>query len=138
MLFGHLPEVFLILLLGLLVFGPRKMIEMGSSLGRTLREFREATKDLSWQELTGIGSATETPRQTALSKLSQLSQAIGVTTGAEAATPQKPTSAEAPADNVIDAAADPVPDMEPVPPAESASDTEQAEQAEQAEHSPES
>jgi sec-independent protein translocase protein TatA len=98
MLLGHLPEIFALLVLGLLVFGPRKMIEMGSSLGKAVREFRESTKDLSWNELTGFGSSTETPRQTALSKLSQFSQAVGVNRANES----QPTSPPAPADAVVE------------------------------------
>ena len=34
------PELLLLLLVGLLVFGPRRLPEMGRSLGRGLREFK--------------------------------------------------------------------------------------------------
>ena len=40
-----LPELLLILVIGLLVFGPSRLPEMGRSLGRALREFHEATRD---------------------------------------------------------------------------------------------
>ena len=45
-------EIFLIFLIALLVFGPRKLPELGKSLGKGLREFRRATDDLksSWNE----------------------------------------------------------------------------------------
>jgi TatA/E family protein of Tat protein translocase len=78
MFFGHLTEIVALVFIGLLVFGPKKMIDIAAALGRAVRELREATKDLSWQELTGMGSPTETPRQTAMSKLSQFSQAVGL------------------------------------------------------------
>jgi sec-independent protein translocase protein TatA len=35
------PEVGLILLAAVLVFGPKKIPEIGSSLGKTLRSFKE-------------------------------------------------------------------------------------------------
>ena len=39
-------ELLVILLLGLLVFGPRKLPELGRALGRSLAEFRRATQEL--------------------------------------------------------------------------------------------
>jgi TatA/E family protein of Tat protein translocase len=126
MIFGHLPEILGLLLVGLLIFGPRKMIEMGSSLGRAVRQFREATKDLSWQELTGMGSATETPRQTAMSKLSQFSQAFGVATGASEAPPPASTTTTPAPSTIVDAAAGPVPPVDAAPQAERTQETEHA------------
>ncbi|ACK65772.1 twin-arginine translocation protein, TatA/E family subunit [Rippkaea orientalis PCC 8801] len=35
------PEVIIILGVGLLIFGPKKIPEIGSSLGKTLRGFKE-------------------------------------------------------------------------------------------------
>ena len=45
-LLGHWPELLGVLLIGLLVFGPRRMIEMGSTLGKAVREMRESLKDI--------------------------------------------------------------------------------------------
>ena len=36
------PELLIILVLALLVFGPRKLPELGSFLGKSLRDFRES------------------------------------------------------------------------------------------------
>jgi TatA/E family protein of Tat protein translocase len=50
-----LPEIIFILLLALLVFGPKRLPEIGRKLGRALGEFRRATGDLKRtfdQELT--------------------------------------------------------------------------------------
>jgi len=46
-MFGSLggPELLLILLLALLIFGPRKLPEIGRTVGRSLAEFRKASAD---------------------------------------------------------------------------------------------
>lgn len=41
-----LPELMFIMVLALLVFGPRKLPEIGRTLGRAMGEFRRATSDL--------------------------------------------------------------------------------------------
>ena len=40
------PELILILVVGLIVFGPGKLPEMGRSLGKGIREFRKASNAL--------------------------------------------------------------------------------------------
>ncbi len=46
-MFGTLggPELFLILVIALIVFGPKKLPEMGRSLGKMMAEFRKASSD---------------------------------------------------------------------------------------------
>jgi sec-independent protein translocase protein TatA len=39
------PELFLILIIALIVFGPTKLPEIGRSLGRMMVEFKKATSD---------------------------------------------------------------------------------------------
>ena len=39
-------EILVILLVALIVFGPRRLPEMGRTMGRSLREFRRAAADL--------------------------------------------------------------------------------------------
>ena len=41
-----MQEIVVILGLALLIFGPRKLPEIGKTLGRSLGEFRKATSDL--------------------------------------------------------------------------------------------
>lgn len=40
-----LPEMVLILVLALLIFGPKKLPEVGRSLGKAIRGFQEASKE---------------------------------------------------------------------------------------------
>ena len=40
------PELLVIFVIALVVFGPRRLPELGRSLGRTIAEFKHATSDL--------------------------------------------------------------------------------------------
>jgi TatA/E family protein of Tat protein translocase len=46
-MFGTLggPELFLILVIALIVFGPKKLPEIGKNMGRMIGEFRKASQD---------------------------------------------------------------------------------------------
>ena len=46
------PEILMIFVIALLVFGPKKLPELGKSLGKGLREFKKATDELksNWDE----------------------------------------------------------------------------------------
>lgn len=46
------PELVVIFVIALLVFGPRKLPELGKSLGKSLAEFKKATNELkrTWEE----------------------------------------------------------------------------------------
>jgi sec-independent protein translocase protein TatA len=39
-------EILIILVLALLIFGPRRLPEMGRTIGRSLREFRRTTSEI--------------------------------------------------------------------------------------------
>lgn len=41
-----MPELIIILVIALIIFGPRKLPELGKSLGRSLNEFKRASQDL--------------------------------------------------------------------------------------------
>jgi len=67
--FGIGPlEIILILILGLLVFGPGKLPQIGKDLGKTFRSFKKAATDISAQvskELEEEKAAQEpNPKQT--------------------------------------------------------------------------
>ena len=46
------PEIMIILVVALLVFGPKKLPDLGRSLGNGIREFRKGTQGLK-EELEG-------------------------------------------------------------------------------------
>ena len=59
-----LPEMALILVIALLVFGPKKLPEIGRSLGKAIRGFQEASKDFEAEfkrEAQQIEEAVKTP-----------------------------------------------------------------------------
>jgi|SRR4029079_7806804 TatA/E family protein of Tat protein translocase len=41
------PELIIILVIALLILGPGKLPEVGASIGKSIREFRKASSDLS-------------------------------------------------------------------------------------------
>src|SRR5438270_14035341 len=41
-MFGHLPELAIVLLVALIVFGPEKLPEVAANVGRMMRDVREA------------------------------------------------------------------------------------------------
>jgi sec-independent protein translocase protein TatA len=47
-MFGSIgmPELIIIFVIALIIFGPRKLPELGKSLGRSLSEFRRASNEL--------------------------------------------------------------------------------------------
>jgi len=47
-MFGNigLPELLIILAIALLIFGPKKLPEVGKSIGRALREFRRTSDEI--------------------------------------------------------------------------------------------
>jgi sec-independent protein translocase protein TatA len=64
-----LPEMVLILILALLVFGPKKLPEIGRSLGKALRGFQEASKEFEAEfkrEAEQLEKAVKEPMQATL------------------------------------------------------------------------
>lgn len=57
------PELILILIIGLVVFGPGKLPEIGRAVGKGLQEFKKATSELSnsVNNTTNNASITPTP-----------------------------------------------------------------------------
>jgi sec-independent protein translocase protein TatA len=62
-----MPELILILIIALVIFGPSKLPEMGASIGKAIREFRNATKepDTETERKVVVAEYHETPKQPA-------------------------------------------------------------------------
>lgn len=59
-----LPEMALILIVALLVFGPKKLPEIGQSLGKAIRGFQDASKEFETEfkrEAQQLEQAAKTP-----------------------------------------------------------------------------
>jgi sec-independent protein translocase protein TatA len=54
------PGLILILVLALIIFGPKKLPEMGRAVGQTLREFKKSTKELIDDEKDTIEEVAKT------------------------------------------------------------------------------
>ena len=90
-MFGSIgmPELILIFIVALLVFGPKKLPEIGKSIGKGLAEFKRASDDLK--------KTIETEMEQAKSEVSSVKESIAQTpTGprpVEAAPPPEPSAA---------------------------------------------
>ena len=60
-----LPEMGLIVIIALLVFGPKKLPEIGRSLGKTLKGFQEASKEFESEFKREAQSIEETVKMQA-------------------------------------------------------------------------
>src|SRR5260370_24924644 len=51
-----MPEILLILVIALIIFGPRKLPELGKTLGQSLAQFRRASDDFKrqWEDEVAI------------------------------------------------------------------------------------
>ena len=88
------PELILILVVGLIVFGPGKLPEMGRSLGKGIREFRKASNALT----AAINAPEPSPAPPTAQTTAQSAQTVQATTEAPAAAPTPtatPTAATA-------------------------------------------
>lgn len=53
------PEIIVVLLIALLLFGAKRLPEIGKGMGKGIREFRDATKGLSDDVKSGIEGEDE-------------------------------------------------------------------------------
>lgn len=63
-----MPELILILVIALVVFGPGKLPEIGKALGRSLQEFKKATNEMSKDETLKDEPLKDEPPKTELKK----------------------------------------------------------------------
>lgn len=110
-MFGSLgvPEILFILVVALLVFGPRRLPEIGRTIGKALGEFRRATTDLKRSIDTEV-TLEEVRREPPPSP-------VAPATGTPAGLPAEP-AAKAPAPAPVESRAATAPaDPRPVQPA---------------------
>ena len=55
--FGHLWELVVVLLIALIFFGPKRLPELASGLGKSIREFRKSTSEIE-DQITGETTTT--------------------------------------------------------------------------------
>lgn len=66
---GHLPELIIVLVIGLLILGPGKLPQVGSAFGKTIREFRKGATEADEQPTDDTAAnKSETTREAASSK----------------------------------------------------------------------
>ncbi len=60
-----MQEIIVIFVLALIVFGPRKLPEIGKSLGKALSEFKKASNELrqSWEEEVRVDKEKEAVKE---------------------------------------------------------------------------
>jgi len=61
---GHFPELIIVLVVALIVFGPGKLPEIGRSIGQSIRYFRQSTSELERTFSGAFEDATAMPPQT--------------------------------------------------------------------------
>ena len=107
-------ELVIVLVIALLVIGPKRLPEMGNSLGKTIREFRKASTDvtdavsLEPESKPAAQQATATSAAPAAAAPAAAAPAAAATPVVEAAPAEPaPDAAPAPADAPAETPADP-------------------------------
>jgi sec-independent protein translocase protein TatA len=59
-MFDNPEKLFIILLIALFIFGPQKLIGLGGSMGRAIRDFRSAVRDAHEQFSTAVEEVHKT------------------------------------------------------------------------------
>jgi Tat protein translocase TatB subunit len=91
-MFGTLggPELFLILLIALIVFGPRKLPEIGKSMGKMMAEFRKASNE--FRQTIESEVEAEKIREATRIEMPRLDQALSTPPAPAAAPPEAPVT----------------------------------------------
>jgi len=85
-----MPEILFILVLALLIFGPKKLPELGKSLGKGLSEFKKATNELR-DSLQEEISSVQTVAKDALGEPAKMLEGVIETKKENSTPPEKST-----------------------------------------------
>ncbi|MBQ7479192.1 MAG: twin-arginine translocase TatA/TatE family subunit [Selenomonadaceae bacterium] len=96
-----LPEFILILVVGLIVFGPSKLPELGRAVGKGMREFRKASNALQ-AAINAPDEPVERPSAPAAARAPEAAETVP--TAGEEAAPPKETAAQEPETSSVSAA----------------------------------
>ena len=86
-MFGfHAWDLLIVLLIALIIFGPRKLPEIGGAVGKSIREFKKATNEITEQlQTTKAPEAKQIPPTPAASTVTpELKQALSTSTAGAA------------------------------------------------------
>ena len=94
-----MPEMLVILVIALVVFGPRKLPELGRSLGRSLNEFKRASNELRSTLEDEIRIEDQRDQRAKVEAEQKSAVAAAETTPSGETTPSAETPAPAPVDS---------------------------------------
>jgi len=91
-----MPEMVLILVIALIFFGPRKLPELGRSLGKSLNEFKKASNDLrsTLEDEIRVEEQKEQRVKAEAERAAAAPPAISATVVGETAAPEAPVQHE--------------------------------------------
>lgn len=96
-----LPEVLMILVIALLIFGPKRLPEIGRTIGKGLAEFRRASSDL--KRTVNAELAVDDDEAAPMARRPSIATPMGSDSAEPAATPEK--ESELPSEPVASAVA---------------------------------
>ncbi|HLG68828.1 MAG TPA: twin-arginine translocase TatA/TatE family subunit [Chloroflexota bacterium] len=98
--FSHAPELIILLIIALVIFGPKKLPDLGKGLGQGIKEFRKATTGEADKEEAekDAGATAVTAASTTTPPIAEAPKASTDTTSTSpAATPPAPAAPATPA-----------------------------------------
>jgi TatA/E family protein of Tat protein translocase len=95
---GHWPYLFILLVIVLIIWGPGKLPELGSGMGKAIREFRKASSEVKDQivQTTATEPAAAAPQPAATPAAPQPAATPAAPPAAAASPAAHPTTGEQP------------------------------------------
>jgi sec-independent protein translocase protein TatA len=90
-----LPEMAVIAAIGLLVFGPKRLPELGKTLGRTLKGFQSASRDFEQEFRRAIDTESVTAETVSSETLVSAEVAVTETVATDPPASQQPAATSA-------------------------------------------